>query len=215
MSTLPQDPSAKPTLIIHGDRDPLVPVAHGTDCARKDYGRCLEDRHPPTLPGMGHDIAPGLMPILSGARTAVAPLGCRASVSTAAVRPGNGRIRMLVRWPSGSMTRGLCGRVEDDAHRALSRACDDELQGQPTRSSVYSVSICRSVMTKLQGTFAQVRGPRRRGISRTCRLDPGTVRKIKMFGDASVASAHIDKAVSEGRCGAGGRGRGSVGRRRP
>jgi pimeloyl-ACP methyl ester carboxylesterase len=53
---------SKPTLIIHGDRDPLVPVRHGVDCARKIPGAKLK-----IVPGMGHDLAPGLLPILSEA----------------------------------------------------------------------------------------------------------------------------------------------------
>jgi pimeloyl-ACP methyl ester carboxylesterase len=53
---------AKPTLVIHGDADPFVRVAHGIDCARKIPGATLK-----VIPGMGHDLAPGLMPILSEA----------------------------------------------------------------------------------------------------------------------------------------------------
>jgi len=48
-----------PTLVIHGDCDPLVPVAHGKDCAAKIPDAKLE-----IVPGMGHDLAPGLLPIL-------------------------------------------------------------------------------------------------------------------------------------------------------
>jgi len=53
---------AKPTLILHGDSDPLVRVAHGIDCARKIPRAELK-----IVPGMGHDLAPGLLPILSDA----------------------------------------------------------------------------------------------------------------------------------------------------
>lgn len=52
----------RPTLVIHGDKDPLVPVAHGIDCARKIPNAELK-----IIPGMGHDLAPGLLPILSEA----------------------------------------------------------------------------------------------------------------------------------------------------
>lgn len=50
---------SKPTLIIHGEADPFVRVAHGVDCARKIPGAKLQ-----VIRGMGHDLAPGLLPIL-------------------------------------------------------------------------------------------------------------------------------------------------------
>lgn len=50
---------SKPSLIIHGDSDPLVRVKHGIDCARKIPQATLK-----IVPGMGHDLAPGLLPIL-------------------------------------------------------------------------------------------------------------------------------------------------------
>lgn len=49
----------KPTLVIHGDSDPLVRVSHGVDCARKIPRAELK-----IIPGMGHDLAPGLWPML-------------------------------------------------------------------------------------------------------------------------------------------------------
>ena len=52
----------KPSLILHGDSDPLIPLPHGVDCARKIAGSELK-----VVPGMGHDLAPGLLPILSDA----------------------------------------------------------------------------------------------------------------------------------------------------
>ena len=52
----------KPTLIVHGDADPLVPVGHGIDCARKIRGAKLK-----IIQGMGHDLAPGLLPALCDA----------------------------------------------------------------------------------------------------------------------------------------------------
>jgi pimeloyl-ACP methyl ester carboxylesterase len=48
-----------PTLVLHGEDDPFVRVAHGRDCAKKIPGAVLH-----TVPGMGHDFAPGLMPLL-------------------------------------------------------------------------------------------------------------------------------------------------------
>ncbi len=46
-----------PTLVIHGTRDPLLPVAAGRDTARHIPGaRLLE------IEGMGHDLPPALMP---------------------------------------------------------------------------------------------------------------------------------------------------------
>jgi len=52
----------RPTLVVHGDADPLVPVANGVDCARKIPGASLR-----IIPGMGHDLASGLLPILGDA----------------------------------------------------------------------------------------------------------------------------------------------------
>lgn len=49
-----------PTLVLHGDKDPLVPVKHGMDCARKIPGATLRVIH-----GMGHDLPPALLPTLS------------------------------------------------------------------------------------------------------------------------------------------------------
>ena len=50
-----------PTLVIHGKDDPLVPVAGGEHTAANIPGAKLE-----IVPGMGHDLPPGLVPILSG-----------------------------------------------------------------------------------------------------------------------------------------------------
>jgi pimeloyl-ACP methyl ester carboxylesterase len=48
-----------PTLVIHGADDPLIPVEAGRDTARHiDRAKLL------VIPGMGHDLAPGLVPIL-------------------------------------------------------------------------------------------------------------------------------------------------------
>lgn len=48
-----------PTLVIHGADDPLVPVAAGEDTAEKIPGARLR-----VIPGMGHDLATGLVPLL-------------------------------------------------------------------------------------------------------------------------------------------------------
>ena len=48
-----------PTLVIHGTDDPLVPVEGGEDTARHISGAVLK-----IIPGMGHDLANGLIPIL-------------------------------------------------------------------------------------------------------------------------------------------------------
>ncbi len=50
---------AAPTLVIHGRDDPLVPLAAGRDTARSIPGARLE-----VIDGMGHDLAPGVLPIL-------------------------------------------------------------------------------------------------------------------------------------------------------
>jgi pimeloyl-ACP methyl ester carboxylesterase len=49
-----------PTLVIHGADDPLVPVAAGIETARLIAGAQLK-----IFPGMGHDFAPALQPILA------------------------------------------------------------------------------------------------------------------------------------------------------
>lgn len=49
-----------PTLVIHGDSDPLVPAEAGRDTARSIPGATLR-----IIEGMGHDLAPGLVPILA------------------------------------------------------------------------------------------------------------------------------------------------------
>jgi proline iminopeptidase len=51
-----------PTLVIHGADDPLVPVAAGIDTARHIAGAQLK-----IIPGMGHDFAPALQPMLADA----------------------------------------------------------------------------------------------------------------------------------------------------
>ena len=45
-----------PTLVLHGEADPLVPVACGVDTARRIPGARLV-----TIPGMGHDLPPGVV----------------------------------------------------------------------------------------------------------------------------------------------------------
>ena len=62
-----------PTLVVHGRDDPLVPYACGVDTARRIAGARLVG-----VPGMGHDLPPGvidhilapLLPHLESARTA-------------------------------------------------------------------------------------------------------------------------------------------------
>jgi pimeloyl-ACP methyl ester carboxylesterase len=46
-----------PTLVIHGDADPLVPLPCGEDTARRIPGAALK-----VMPGMGHDLPEPLMP---------------------------------------------------------------------------------------------------------------------------------------------------------
>jgi len=45
-----------PTLVLHGASDPLVPLACGEDTARRIPGARLV-----TIPGMGHDLPPGVV----------------------------------------------------------------------------------------------------------------------------------------------------------
>lgn len=49
-----------PTLVIHGSKDPLVPLSHGRHTARVIPGARLEIIH-----GMGHDLPPRLLPRLA------------------------------------------------------------------------------------------------------------------------------------------------------
>jgi pimeloyl-ACP methyl ester carboxylesterase len=51
-----------PTLVIHGVDDPLIPVEAGIDTAKRIPGAELR-----LVPGMGHDVAPGLIPTLAEA----------------------------------------------------------------------------------------------------------------------------------------------------
>lgn len=44
-----------PTLVLHGDADRMVPLACGQDTARRIPGATLQ-----VVPGMGHDMAPGV-----------------------------------------------------------------------------------------------------------------------------------------------------------
>jgi len=58
-----------PALVIHGTSDPLLPLEAGRDTSRKIAGSKLL-----LVPGMGHDLAPDLVPILCAAlRDYVAP----------------------------------------------------------------------------------------------------------------------------------------------
>ena len=48
-----------PTLVLHGEEDPLLPVECGRDVARTVPGAELQ-----TWPGWGHDVPPGMIPAL-------------------------------------------------------------------------------------------------------------------------------------------------------
>jgi len=49
-----------PTLVIHGDADPLVPLAHGEHTAE-----CIAGARLQVMPGMGHDLPPPLIDALA------------------------------------------------------------------------------------------------------------------------------------------------------
>lgn len=49
-----------PTLVIHGSRDPLVPLSHGRHTAR-----CIPNARLEVIKGMGHDLPPRLLPRLA------------------------------------------------------------------------------------------------------------------------------------------------------
>jgi pimeloyl-ACP methyl ester carboxylesterase len=51
---------ARPTLVIHGEADPLVPVAAAQDLAHRISGARLK-----TLPGWGHDLPEALWPVFA------------------------------------------------------------------------------------------------------------------------------------------------------
>ena len=51
-----------PTLVVHGEDDPLVPLPGGRDTAEHIPGARLM-----TIPGMGHDLPLALVDTLSGA----------------------------------------------------------------------------------------------------------------------------------------------------
>ena len=50
-----------PTLVLHGDRDPLVPLAAGRDIAANVPGAILR-----VIEGMAHDLPEALLPRLVG-----------------------------------------------------------------------------------------------------------------------------------------------------
>jgi pimeloyl-ACP methyl ester carboxylesterase len=68
-----------PTLVIHGANDPLVPVAAGIDTARHIRGAQLM-----IIPGMGHDFAPSLQPMLADSIAAHIRRASRAPATDAA-----------------------------------------------------------------------------------------------------------------------------------
>jgi len=56
-----------PTVVVHGDEDPLVPLDAGRDVAANIPGADLR-----IIPGMGHDIPPALVATVAGAIAAAA-----------------------------------------------------------------------------------------------------------------------------------------------
>ena len=52
---------ACPTLVLHGEADALVPIACGRDTARRIPGAQFV-----AVPGMGHDLPPGVVEVLGG-----------------------------------------------------------------------------------------------------------------------------------------------------
>lgn len=56
---------AAPTLVIHGDRNPLFPIEHGQELAEKIPNAVLK-----VVPGMGHDLPPERMPDMAAAMIA-------------------------------------------------------------------------------------------------------------------------------------------------
>jgi len=64
-----------PSLVVHGDSDPMYPLPHGQDTADAIPGAELL-----VLPGMGHNLPPQLCPVIADAITRIA--------QHAAVTPG-------------------------------------------------------------------------------------------------------------------------------
>ncbi|MEQ8348612.1 MAG: alpha/beta fold hydrolase [Sneathiellaceae bacterium] len=56
---------AAPTLVVHGDRDPLFPIEHAHHLAANIPGAQLK-----VMEGMGHDLPPGYMPDMAAAMVA-------------------------------------------------------------------------------------------------------------------------------------------------
>ena len=52
---------SSPTLVLHGEADVLVPIECGRDMARRIPGARFE-----AIAGMGHDLPPGVLPVLLG-----------------------------------------------------------------------------------------------------------------------------------------------------
>ena len=65
----PRDPLleklAVPTLVVHGDRDPLFPIEHARHLAQVIPGAQLK-----VMDGMGHDLPPGHVPEMADAMVA-------------------------------------------------------------------------------------------------------------------------------------------------
>ncbi len=52
--------TTQPTIVLHGDKDGLVPVSHGRAVAK-----AIPNSHFHLIEGMGHDLVPAFLPILS------------------------------------------------------------------------------------------------------------------------------------------------------
>jgi pimeloyl-ACP methyl ester carboxylesterase len=70
---------SRPTLVIHGRDDPLIPVECGIDTARHIEGARLE-----IIDGMGHDLPPPLIGRLTSLISEHASLSVSAAVGSAA-----------------------------------------------------------------------------------------------------------------------------------
>lgn len=69
-----------PTLVLHGEADPVRPIEHGRDLAARIPGAALR-----TFPGMGHDLPEELVPALVAAITDHAFASDRVILSPAAI----------------------------------------------------------------------------------------------------------------------------------
>jgi pimeloyl-ACP methyl ester carboxylesterase len=81
-----------PTLVIHGDADPLVPLAAGRHVQAHTPGACLE-----VIAGMGHDLPDALLPRIARLITQHTERA-RAAAGPVPAEPAAGNLRITTPW---------------------------------------------------------------------------------------------------------------------